>query len=204
MSTTNSDGKPRLNTCKKSMSYKLFLLFQLQHINIDTRKIFYNAHIKPHIDYASVMWGGCGEVYFKKTELPTSKGRQINPSRSFPIYRAKDECTCNTSIPPPPYPTFSPSLISLMVSVLSTMLSYSRKHLPSAVPWIFDDRLLCLVRYPRGHARCCCCCVCVCVCVSQPVIKRRGAEGLVLHVDTFHTIGSAHEFCLFVYFVFVE
>ena len=34
---------------------KLFLLSQLQQIvNIDTRKIFYNAHIKPHIDYASV------------------------------------------------------------------------------------------------------------------------------------------------------
>ena len=41
--------------CKR-MSKKLFLLSQLQHIiNIDTRKLFYNAHIKPHIDYASVV-----------------------------------------------------------------------------------------------------------------------------------------------------
>ena len=30
-----------------------------------------------------------------KTELHTSKGRQINPSWPFPIYRAKDECTWN-------------------------------------------------------------------------------------------------------------
>ena len=38
----------------KCMSKKLFILSQLQHIiNIDTRKLFYNAHIKPHIDYAS-------------------------------------------------------------------------------------------------------------------------------------------------------
>ena len=49
---------------------KLFLLSQLQHIiNIDT------------IDYASVVWEGCGEVHLKKREeLPTSDGRRINPS----------------------------------------------------------------------------------------------------------------------------
>ena len=62
---------------------KLFLLSQLQHIiNIDTRKkkkIFCAAHIKPHTDYASVVWDGCGELHLKQTELPTSKGRQINP-----------------------------------------------------------------------------------------------------------------------------
>ena len=40
---------------------KLFLLSQLQHIiNIDTGKLFYNAHIQPHIDYASVVWDGYG------------------------------------------------------------------------------------------------------------------------------------------------
>ena len=51
----------------KSMSKKMFLLSQLQHtINIDTRKLFYNAHIKPHIDNASVVWDGCGEVHLKK------------------------------------------------------------------------------------------------------------------------------------------
>ena len=45
----------------------MFLLSQLQHvINIDTGKIFYNAHIKPHIDYASVVWNGCDEVHFKQ------------------------------------------------------------------------------------------------------------------------------------------
>ena len=49
------------------MSKKLFLLSQLQHIiNLDTRKLFYNAHIKPHIDYTSVVWDGCGEVHLNK------------------------------------------------------------------------------------------------------------------------------------------
>ena len=49
---------------RKSMSKQNNLLSQLQHtISIDTRKLFYNAHIKPHIDYASVVWDGCGEVH---------------------------------------------------------------------------------------------------------------------------------------------
>ena len=45
---------------------QLFILSQLQHIiNIDTRELFYNAHIKLHIDYVSVVWDGCGEVHLK-------------------------------------------------------------------------------------------------------------------------------------------
>ena len=48
---------------------KLFLLSQLQHIvNIDTRKIFYSAHIKAYIDYESGVWDDCGQVHFKKNE----------------------------------------------------------------------------------------------------------------------------------------
>ena len=51
---------------EKREKKQLFLLSQPQHIiNIDTRKLFYNAHIKPHIDYASVVWDGCGEVHLK-------------------------------------------------------------------------------------------------------------------------------------------
>ena len=44
---------------KKKNTKKLCLLSQLQHIiDIDTRKLFYNVHIKPHIEYASVVWDG--------------------------------------------------------------------------------------------------------------------------------------------------
>ena len=35
-------------------------------VNIDTRKLFFNAHIKPHIDYASVVWDGCSDVLKKR------------------------------------------------------------------------------------------------------------------------------------------
>ena len=34
--------------------------------DIDTRKPFFNAHIKPQIDYASVVWDGCSDVLKKR------------------------------------------------------------------------------------------------------------------------------------------
>ena len=73
----------------KSMSKKLFLLSQLQHIiNIDTRKLSYNAHnahIKPHIGYASVVWDGCGEVHLKKlNSLHRRVGKIILPGNFKP------------------------------------------------------------------------------------------------------------------------
>ena len=64
---------------------QLFILSQLQHIiNIDTRELFYNAHIKPHIDYASVAWDGCGEVHLKKlNSLHRRAGKLILPDPSL-------------------------------------------------------------------------------------------------------------------------
>ena len=50
------------NVCK-TVSRRVFLLSKLRYIvDIDTRKLFSNAHIKPHIDYASVVWHGCSDV----------------------------------------------------------------------------------------------------------------------------------------------
>ena len=86
MSTTNSDGKPRWNTMQKHVKkQQLFLLSQLQHIiNIDTRKIFCNAHIKPLTDYASVVWDGCGEVHLNKLKsLHRRAGKLILPDPSL-------------------------------------------------------------------------------------------------------------------------
>ena len=68
----NFDGKPRSNIYTKAgqkheQTKNGFLLSQLQHIsNIDTRKIFYNAYREPRIDYATVVWYGCGELHLKK------------------------------------------------------------------------------------------------------------------------------------------
>ena len=54
------------NVCK-TVSRRVFLLSKLRYIvDIDTRKLFFNARIKPHIDYASVVWGGCSDVFDKR------------------------------------------------------------------------------------------------------------------------------------------
>ena len=51
----------------KTVSRRVFLLSKLRYIvDIDTRKLFFNAHIKPHIDYASVVWDGCSDVLKKR------------------------------------------------------------------------------------------------------------------------------------------
>ena len=46
------------NVCK-TVSRRVFRLSKLGYgADIDTKKLFFNAHIKPHIDYASVVWAG--------------------------------------------------------------------------------------------------------------------------------------------------
>ena len=84
MSTTNFEGKPRSNTCEKACQTICF--FSLS-CNISTSipgKIFYNTHIKPHIDYTSVVWDGCGEVHFKKmNSLHRRAGKLILPDPSL-------------------------------------------------------------------------------------------------------------------------
>ena len=56
-----------INNVCKTVSKRVFLLSKLRYIvDIDTRKLFCNAHIKPHIDYASVVWDGCSDVLKKR------------------------------------------------------------------------------------------------------------------------------------------
>ena len=56
-----------INNVCKTLSRRVFLLLKLRYIvDIDTRKLFYNAHIKAHIDYASVVWDGCSDVLKKR------------------------------------------------------------------------------------------------------------------------------------------
>ena len=50
----------------KTVSRRVVLLSKLKYIvDTDTRKLFFNAQIKPHIDYASVVWDGCSDVLKK-------------------------------------------------------------------------------------------------------------------------------------------
>ena len=56
-----------INSVCKTVSRRDFFLSKLRYIvDIDTRKLFFNAHIKPHIAYASVVWDGCSDVLKKR------------------------------------------------------------------------------------------------------------------------------------------
>ena len=53
------------NVCKK-LSQNLFLLSKLKHfVNTETRILFFNAHIKSHIDYASPVWDMCPQTHMQ-------------------------------------------------------------------------------------------------------------------------------------------
>ena len=44
----------------KTVSRRVFLLSKIRHIvDVDTKKLFFNAYIKLHIDY---VWDGCSDV----------------------------------------------------------------------------------------------------------------------------------------------
>ena len=54
------------NVCKR-VSKKKILLSQLRHyVDSDARKIFFQAHLLSHINYASTVWSGASEVHLKK------------------------------------------------------------------------------------------------------------------------------------------
>ena len=67
-------------TCK-TLSRHLYVLSQLKHITDEnTRRIFYEAHIKSHIDYASTLWDGLSDNIFKKlSSLYRRAAKLINP-----------------------------------------------------------------------------------------------------------------------------
>ena len=67
--------QPDLDSICKHLSRNLFLLNQLKHdVDSDARKIFFQAHLLSHINYASAFWNGASEVHLKK------KKKKVQPS----------------------------------------------------------------------------------------------------------------------------
>ena len=59
--------KPHTTSLWKILSKKLFLFSKLKHfLDFRSRKMFYNAHIRCHLDYVSTVWDGCDSVDLKK------------------------------------------------------------------------------------------------------------------------------------------
>ena len=51
----------------ESVARRVFRLSKLRYIvDIDTRKLFFSAHIKPHIDYSSFVWDGYSDILQKR------------------------------------------------------------------------------------------------------------------------------------------
>ena len=72
------------NVCKH-VSKNLFLLSQLRHyVDSDARKIFFQAHLLSHINYASTVWSGASEVHLKKlNSLHRRAAKLILPDQSL-------------------------------------------------------------------------------------------------------------------------
>ena len=70
------------DTLCRTLTKRVFLLSKLKYIvHTDTLKLFFNAHVKSHIDYASVVWGSCSDALKKTIKFSTKKIRKANPSR---------------------------------------------------------------------------------------------------------------------------
>ena len=53
--------------CVKEFQGESSFFRKLRYIvDIDTRKLFFSAHIKPHIDYASIVGYGCSDALKKR------------------------------------------------------------------------------------------------------------------------------------------
>lgn len=56
-----------LNKVCKVVSKNLYLLSKLRHYaDLEALKLFYYAHIMPHINYASTLWDNCSDVHLKR------------------------------------------------------------------------------------------------------------------------------------------
>ena len=73
------------DTLCKTLSKRVFLLSKLKYlVDTDTSKFFFNAHIKSHIDYASVVWDGCSDALKKRLNyLLRRSGKLILPDKNL-------------------------------------------------------------------------------------------------------------------------
>ena len=76
--------RPHITSTCKTISKNLYLLSQLKHL-VDTskQKLFYYAHISPHLTYASTVWDGCSDILFHKPNSLHRKAAKL----MCPIYR---------------------------------------------------------------------------------------------------------------------
>ena len=63
--------QPHIGNICKQVARNLFLLGQLRkYVDIDCRKLFFDAYLMAHINYASAVWSNTSKVHFKKNQRP--------------------------------------------------------------------------------------------------------------------------------------
>ena len=75
-----------INSVCKKFAWNLFLLGQLKHfVSIDCRKMFFNAHLLAHINFASTLWSNASVVRLKKklNSLYRRAAKLILPEQSL-------------------------------------------------------------------------------------------------------------------------
>ena len=77
--------QPHIDNICKQVARNLVLLGQLRkHIDIVCRKLFFNAHLMAHINYASTMWSNSSEVHLKRlSSLHRRAAKLILPDHSL-------------------------------------------------------------------------------------------------------------------------
>ena len=77
--------QPHIDNICKHVARNLFLLGQLRkYVDIGCRKLFFNAHLMAHINYASTVWSSSSEVHLKKTQLPPqTSSKTLSPDHSL-------------------------------------------------------------------------------------------------------------------------
>jgi hypothetical protein len=75
---------PYIEHLCKILAKNLYLLSRLRTIiSPNAKKVFYHAHVKPHIDYASVLWDGASDNFVKKVDaLHRRAARLMLPGNS--------------------------------------------------------------------------------------------------------------------------
>ena len=69
--------QPHIDNICKQVARNLFLLGQLRnYIDIDCCKLFLNARLMAHINYASTVWSSASEIHFKKNSTPSTDEQQ--------------------------------------------------------------------------------------------------------------------------------
>ncbi|CAB3989417.1 Hypothetical predicted protein [Paramuricea clavata] len=85
----NLSWEDHINTTVSKINRSIAVLRRIkQYLPLQTRKLFFNAHILPHMDYCSIVWGGSPHV--KKINLAQQRAARVILDITDNRYPSKD------------------------------------------------------------------------------------------------------------------